>query len=327
MNGMNGCSMRSVASSRNFANKIWNAFNVFGQFMEEGTTYRRERTFEELTLVERWMTSRVQQTIAQVEASMSRYRLSEAVLALYDLFWRDYCDWYLELIKPEPGEPMSDETIALAVELYEGMMQLLHPFMPFITEELWHRLRPRAAGEACIASSWPAHVPAHEDARALRLFELMQELVGGVRSVKASYGVAPSKDVSAVVSLSSSQADLVEPLRAHAAYFARLTRASVEIAVDAPRPPASATVVAGRAQVFVPLAGMIDLDAERERLTREIEGKQQFLVSVERKLANEQFTARAPEAVVEKERQKARDAQAEIDQLEASRAELGDREG
>lgn len=307
---------------RNFANKIWNAFNVFGQFMDAGKSYRRTREFSDLTLVERWMVTRLNQTIASVEASMERYRLSEAVLALYDLFWRDYCDWYLELIKPQSGEEMSDETIALAVELYEQMMQLLHPFMPFITEELWHRLRPRDAGDACIASSWPAHTRAHDDQQALAVFELVQELVSGIRSVKASYGVAPSKEVSAVVSLASSQADLIAPLNEHSAYFARLARAEIKVAVDAPRPSASATVVAGRAQVFVPLAGMIDLDAERERLTREIEQKQQFLQSVERKLGNEKFTARAPEDVVEKERQKARDAQAEIDRLVASRSEL-----
>lgn len=306
---------------RNFANKIWNAFNVFGRFMEPGRAYRRTRSFDQLDLVERWMLTRLHETIRTVGEAVSRYRLNEAALAIYDLFWRDYCDWYLELIKPPHGETMDDETLALAVEIYEAMVQLLHPFMPFITEELWWRLRPREAGDACIVSAWPEADDAETDAEAARSFALLQELVVGVRSVRAQYNVPPSKRVAAAVHAADEAT--AETVRREAATFARLAGVEdLDVATDLAKPNASAVAVVGRHSVYVPLAGLIDLDEERARLDKEIAQKEQFRTSVERKLGNEQFTSRAPAEVVERERQKMADAEAEIAALRASRAEL-----
>ncbi len=290
---------------RNFANKIWNAYNVFGRFVEEGKPYIRTRSFAELTLVERWMLTRLHATIQTVDEAVGRYRLNEALLALYELFWDDYCAWYLELIKPAPGEVMDDETIALALELYETMMVLLHPFMPFITEELWQRLRPRADGESVSMASWPQPNPAEADAEAARVFTLVQEMIGGLRAVRADYSVAPGQSVDAVLNVPADDGALRAALEANTGYFARLARAQVTVGSGLARPEASAAVVVGRSEVFLPLAGMIDLDAERARLTKEIEQKQGFLTGVERKLSNESFVARAPEDVVAKERQKA----------------------
>ncbi len=312
---------------RNFANKIWNAFNVFGRFMEPGKEYRRQRSFGELDLAERWLLTRLNRTIAAVEEALARYRLSDAALAVYDLFWRDYCDWYLELIKPAPGEPMSDETIALAVEVYEQMVKLLHPFMPFITEELWHRLRPRAEGDACIVAAWPEPNDAETDPDAAKTFALVQELISGIRGVKSQYGVAPSKPVEAHVNVAGPDA-LAGALGAHGRYFERLANVSpLAVGTGLAKPKASAAVVvaaaSGAHEVFVPLAGMIDLDAERDRLRKAIGEKEGFRASVEKKLANEQFTSRAPAEVVQRERQKAADASAEIATLRANLDDLG----
>src|SRR5690606_14235124 len=168
---------------RNFANKIWNAFNVFGQFMEEGKTYARRRSFDELELGEQWILHRRNATVGVVNASIDRYRLNEAVTAIYDLFWHDYCDWYLEVIKAPKGKSMDEDTIALAIEVYEKMVQLLHPFMPFITEELWHRIRPRDEGEACIVSKWPEQNSAEMDARVSGAFQMIQVMISGIRNV------------------------------------------------------------------------------------------------------------------------------------------------
>ncbi|MEM1043375.1 MAG: valine--tRNA ligase [Bacteroidota bacterium] len=308
---------------RNFANKIWNAFNVFGRFMEPGKDYRRTRAFEDLDLAERWMLTRLSQTIETVNEAVGRYRLSEAALAVYDLFWRDYCDWYLELIKPAPGEAMSDETIALAAEVYEQMVKLLHPFMPFITEELWHRLRPRAAGDACIVAPWPEPNAAETDAEAAETFALMQELISGIRGVKSQYGVAPSKPVEAHVSVSDANG-LADALGAHGRYFERLANVDrLTVGSGLAKPKASAAVVIGSHEVFVPLAGMIDLGAERARLRKAIEEKEAFRASVQKKLSNEQFTSRAPAEVVQRERDKATDASAEIAALRANLEDLG----
>ncbi len=315
---------------RNFANKIWNAFNVFGQFMEIGEDgrplrdYRRQRAFGELELVERWMLTRLNQTIAAVEEDIARYRLNEALTKIYQLFWGDYCDWYLELIKPPKGQDMDEDTIALAVELYERMIQLLHPFMPFITEELWWRLRPRRDGEACIVSAWPTRNEAEEDPEGAAVFGLMQEMISGIRNVKSQHGVAPGKEITALVNLPAEAVGSIEALRRHARYFDRLARVTdLTVGSGLARPAACASVVVGRAEVFVPLAGMIDLDQERERLAREIEQKERFLTGVQKKLANPQFVTKAPAEVVERERQKERDATAELKRLRASLAELG----
>ncbi|MEL7169297.1 MAG: valine--tRNA ligase, partial [Bacteroidota bacterium] len=320
---------------RNFANKIWNAFRVFGRFMETGDDGRpvsdhvRTRSFEELELVERWMLTRLQEGIRDITASMDRYRISEAANRIYDLFWRDYCDWYLELIKPTYGpdgelRAMDPDKLALAVEIYEQLTKLLHPFMPFITEDLWWRLRPREDGEACIVAPWPEADASHEDAEAATAFSLIQDLVTAVRSVRAQYNVPPSKGIAVTVNVDADRADLVAVLDANRATFAALAGVDdLTLGTNLAKPKASAAVVVDRHEVFVPLAGMIDLDQERSRLTKEIEQKQGFLKGVEKKLANENFVSRAPEAVVEKERQKAADARAEIAKLEANRDDLG----
>jgi valyl-tRNA synthetase len=308
---------------RNFANKIWNAFNVFGQFMEPGREYRRIRPFAELSLVERWMLTRLSRTIEAVDEDLARYRLNEAITKVYTLFWGDYCDWYLELIKPAPGGRMSDETIALAVELYERMLELLHPFMPFITEELWHQLRPRAEGETCMRAAWPRPNRSETDDDAAEAFATIQDMISGIRNIRAQYGVPPGKEIAATIAVGKRQAAMAEVLSEHAPYFSRLARvADLAVGREAQRPAASAAVVVGPHQVFVPLAGMIDLDVERSRLRKEIDQKEQFLAGVDRKLRNQQFLNKAPADVVERERAKAADAGAELRRLRESLADI-----
>ena len=261
---------------------------------------------------------------------MARYRVSEAAQTVYDFVWNDFCDWYLELIKPQRGEDgeilaMAEEPLALAVEVFEGALALLHPFMPFITEELWWKQRPRHDREALMACDWPTPDPAETDPEAAALFATVQDLVGAVRQVRAQYGVAPSKPLAVTVSVGGDDAQATaEALESVRGYIERLAHVDdLVIAPEAAKPDASAAVVMERHQVFVPLAGMIDLDAERERLRKEIADKRGFLGSVEGKLRNQAFVSRAPEAVVAKERQKAEDAKAEIVALETNLADLG----
>ena len=331
---------------RNFANKIWNAFNVFGQFMEtndDGTptrTYERTRDFEDLELVEQWMLHRLNTAIEDIEDSLDRYRLNEIAERVYDVFWRDYCDWYLELIKPSrklSGEDMSEDKIALATEIYEVLLTLLHPLMPFITEELWWKVRPRSErsdgstpgvrqeGEACIVSDWPEADEALMDADAAETFELIQEMISGIRGIKSDYGVGLGQDIAATVSVPTDDEALAQTVRQYADYFDKLASVTdLTVEPGAEKPNASASVVVGRCEVFVPLVGMIDLEQERERLRKEIEEKEGFLSSVEKKLNNRQFVNKAPDEVVERERQKKRDAVAELERL---RDNLTDLEG
>jgi len=308
---------------RNFANKIWNAFNVFGQFMEEGKSYKRERTFEELTLVEKWMLTRLNETIELVEDDVKKYRLNEALTRIYTLFWGDYCDWYLELIKPAYGTPMNEETIALAVELYEKMILLLHPFMPFITEELWWKLRPREEGSACMMQKWPSHNEAEVDTKSASVLALMQELISGIRNIKSQYGVSPGKEIQAILNVPANSNGLVDTMNDNKHYFSKLAKVSdLQVGIGQKKPKASASVIHGEHEVYIPLAGMIDLEVERKRLLKEITNKKNFLESLSRKLQNEKFVQNAPEAVVNKEREKAQMAELELRNLEANLADL-----
>ena len=303
---------------RNFANKIWNAFNVFGRFIESDKQYHRTRTIEELALVERWMLTRLAECIESVEEALTRYRLNEAANLLYTTFRSDYCDWYLELVKPRSGAPMSEDEMALAMEIYEQLIQLLHPFMPFITEELWHRLRPRADGEACMVSRWPV-AKDERDTVAASQFSFLQEAVTAIRNLRSRYGVSPGKSVDIMLSLPEEQSDLTEVLVAHEEYFNRLARVEkLQVGVELPKPSQCASAVAGQAVIYV--QGMVDPEEECQRLTKDLVQKEAFLLGVQKKLRNENFVRRAPAKVVEHERQKELDAKAEIEKLRASLA-------
>ena len=314
---------------RNFANKLWNAARVFGRFVERDDAgrptvgVRRERTFAELDLEERWLLTRLHETVEATTEALDKYRVSEAAQLVYDFVWRDFCDWYLEVSKAPHGEAPSRETLALSTEVFEQILGLLHPFMPFVTEELWWTLRPRERGDALIASRWPSPPASETDADAKATFETVQGVVTAVRQVRAQYNVPPSQRVRAVVQ--TADADTAGYLEGEARGMIEQLAGLSELAVgaDLPAPTASAAVVVEGHTVYVPLEGMIDLDVERARLNKEIDAKRGFLTGVERKLQNQAFTSRAPAEVVERERQKAADAQAEIAALRASLAELG----
>ncbi len=302
---------------RNFCNKIWNAFNVFGRFLDSNKEYPL-RPFTEGSLVERWMVTRLNEAIEAINADIDRYRLNEALTKIHSLFWGDYCDWYLELIKPPHGEPMPDATVGLAAKLYERLIQLLHPFMPFITEELWHRVKRRGPQEACIVSVWP-QVTGDLDDPACEVFSRFQDIVTSVRNIRSRYRISPARSVHLVVSLAPGSVQLESPLLACEPYFRRLARvAMLDVGVQVERPKACATSVIGDMEVYLPLAGLVDLEEERRRLTQDLDRKVSFLKRVQGKLTNTRFVERAPVAVVELERQKERDTDSEIRRLRAS---------
>lgn len=304
---------------RNFANKIWNAFNVFGRFMEDGKTYTRKRSQDELSLVEKWMLHRVNSTIASVNEATDRYRLNEALANIYDVFWRDYCDWYLELIKPAPDDQMDDETISLSVEIFETMLKLLHPFMPFISEELWNRIEKRSPSESLMLQPWPEVDDAAVDAEAANQFELIKDVITGIRNIRAQYSVPRRENISAIISFSREEDYEGDIVTRYKEYFNQLAWVdNLTAGLNLEKPDASASSVVGAIEVFVPLEGLIDLDIERERLQKEIEQKEKFITSLQKKLQNEQFVSRAPKEIVEGERAKEQDAVAELNLLRSN---------
>ncbi|NND71144.1 MAG: valine--tRNA ligase, partial [Rhodothermales bacterium] len=309
---------------RNFANKIWNAFNVFGRFIEDGKSYERTRSNDELDLVEQWMLHRVNQTIEKVDEAVSRYRLNEALAYIYDVFWRDFCDWYLELIKPGGDEQMSDDSIALSIEIFETMLKLLHPFMPFITEELWWKTQARKDANALIVTGWPSADPANSNPEAAADFELIKDLITGIRTVRAQYNLAPRKTIDARINFHDESAESVTIVMENQPYFEALvwTR-NLSAGTGIEKPSASASAVVGTTEIFLPLEGLVDLEVERARLRKDIEQKETFVTSIQKKLQNAQFVERAPKHIVEAERDKESEAVAELTLLRSNLENLG----
>ncbi len=296
---------------RNFSNKIWNAFRFLSMNKEDGVEYTPTLELDDENLADRWMISRIKSTMADVEKDFETYRLNEALKKLYSLVWDDFCDWYIEVSKSDtPGENMPKENLERALGLFELLMKLLHPFMPFITEEIWQRIESRSDSEALTISQWPT-LDGEPDTDALELFELIQEQVSAIRNIQSEMGLSPREELEILVK-PSTESD-AEKLKSESwIYHKFLSISDITISSDIEKPKASASALVKGTELFIPLEGLIDLDKERLRIQKEIKKAEGFLKSVEGKLSNEKFVENAPDEVVERERQKKADAESDI---------------
>jgi valyl-tRNA synthetase len=307
---------------RNFSNKIWNAFRFLMMNKQDGTTYSPTTEIDPENLADRWMMSRIKHTLAGVEQDFENYRLNEALKKIYSLVWDDFCDWYIEVSKADtPGELMPAENLERALGLFEVLMKMLHPFMPFLTEEIWQRIQVRSPEEALTISQWP-ELESNADDHAINLFSLIQEQVSAIRNIQSEMGLSPKADLDLYIKTTSK--DQAEKLNEQSWIFTKfLSIESLEFNPDLTKPKASASALVKGTEIFVPLEGLIDLDKERERIQTEIKKTEGFLKSVEGKLSNEKFVENAPDDVVERERQKKADALSDIDNLKQSLENLG----
>nr|BCX01788.1 MAG: valine--tRNA ligase [Bacteroidota bacterium] len=314
---------KMVADTRNFTNKIWNAFRFLALHRPEGQEYPIRRSRAELDLVERWMLHRLNRRSRDLAEAIEGYRFNEAVGIIYELIWGDYCDWYLEFIKPRPSERMDPDRLAVAIEIFERLMALLHPFMPFLTEEVWQRLRPRAPQEALIRAPWPAPRDEEMDPEAEERFEQLRELIMELRALRGEMRLPPRTELELFVR--TEDAELGRILSRHAAHLERLAGARLrQVGGELLRPAGSAVLLLRRSQAeaYVPLAEVVDLEAERTRMRKEIERLEGLLRSVEAKLANEGFLSRAPAQVIEHERQKQHSLQEALTRLRLAYEQL-----
>jgi valyl-tRNA synthetase len=302
--------LNRIEGYRNFCNKIWNAarfvlMNVEGHEIAQGPA-----AVASLNLPDRWILSRLSKTIEAVEGYFTTYRFDLAARALYEFIWNEYCDWYLELTKPilqNPATPLAEQAVTrrTLVTVLEALLRASHPFMPFITEEIWQRVAPLAGicGESIMLQSWPdpAFFPVDDDAEA----ELgwIQGFILGVRQIRGEMDIPPGKRIP--VLLQDATVDDVRLLAVHDRYLRELARlASIETLSPGSQPPPSATALVGSLKLLVPIAGLIDVAAERARLAKNRLKVAADLERVEQKLATESFTSHAPEAVVAKERER-----------------------
>jgi len=294
---------------RNFCNKLWNA-SRYVLMNAEGEDVGLNAENIELSLADRWIISRLQQTEAQVTRAFEEYRFDHASQALYDFVWNEYCDWYLELSKPV----LWDESAASAakrgtrrtlVRVLEAILRLAHPMMPFITEEIWQRVAPLAGceGESLMTQPWPEADESRIDEQAIRDIEWLKGVIVAVRNIRAEMNIAPGKPLD--VLLTKGEAADRERLEANRLFLSKLAKlASASWLDDPAQAPLSATQLVGEMEVLVPMADLIDKEAELTRLAKEIDKQDKLITGIEKKLANESFVAKAPEAVVEKERGK-----------------------
>ncbi len=311
--------------ARNFANKIWNAsrFALMNlQDFEPGEAPERER----LTLADRWILSRLERASRQCTHFLEHYELGEAARVLYEFIWDELCDWYIELAKPRlygKTSPADRETAQhVLATVLRSALELLHPFMPFITEEIWQRLPHR--GRTIMRAPWPAKRDEMLDPVAEEQMGLVMEVTRGIRHIRSEMNVPPGKQAEAIIV--SADAGVRGVVEANLAYIEGLANCRAEVKAElAQKPEQAATAVARGAQVFVPLRGLIDIEKEIARLSKELKAVEKDLEKVRSKLGNKNFLDKAPAEVVEKERGKEAELASKAGALKERLAVLGEK--
>jgi valyl-tRNA synthetase len=309
-------SKEKLVIGRNFANKIWNASRFVLMNLKDFDPGSIDVQELRPSLIDRWILSSFQRTAAKVTRSLDKYRLNEAGHLIYDFFWHQYCDWYLEWVKPrlyDSGDELDRRTaLWVTTTVLEGALRLLHPFMPFITEEIWQHLPHQ--GESIMVAPWPEADRKREDRTAESVVKRLQDIIVAVRNIRAEMGVPPGRK--ATVLLKAEDQKIRQQIQENRPLLELASIDKLVVGQDLERPDASATAVIQGIEVFVPLEGLIDLQAERQRLEKEAQHIGGVLRGIEQKLSNEQFVRKAPKEVVKRERVKKEELQQKLAKLE-----------
>lgn len=291
---------------RNFNNKIWNAFRLV-----KGWETAPHVQPEENKIATEWFEAKFNQSLTELNDHFSKYRLSDALMCVYKLVWDDFCSWYLEIIKPEFGKPVDQKTYNQTITFFENILKVLHPFIPFITEELWSELKPRGEKENIIVASWP--VANAFNSTLLAEAQTAFDAVTQIRNVRSSKGMSPKEAVSVFCSSKTSIA--------FDSFVKKLANVK-EVSSTETKIQSATSFLIGTQEFFIPLEGKIDVAKEREEILKDLEYQKGFLASVLRKLSNEKFVNGAPLSVIENEHKKQADAESKIKTLEERLASL-----
>ena len=294
---------------RNFNNKIWNAFRLV-----KGWQVADGEQPEACAIAAKWFEAKLKQTNAEVDDLFSKYRLSEALMAVYKLFWDEFSSWYLEMVKPAYGSPIDTKTYEQTLAFFETLLKMLHPFMPFITEELWQHIYDRKDGESIMRAQLDLAAPSADDDALAAAIENVKLIVSGVRTVRNQKNI-PNKDALTLQVVGKND------FEAYTSVITKMANLSAINVVTEKDPTASAFMV-GTDEFAVPLGDLIDVAAEIEKQEAQLKHLEGFLAGVKKKLANEKFVAHAPEAVVAMERKKQSDSEEKIAALKESLAAL-----
>ncbi|WP_026174209.1 valine--tRNA ligase [Effusibacillus pohliae] len=310
-----------VESARNFANKIWNASRFvmmnLGDFQ-----YEDIRLDGELGTADKWILHRLNETAKEVNAALDRYDFGEAGRQIYEFIWNEYCDWYIELAKLYLyGDDAAAKKTTQSVLVYvlDQSLRLLHPFMPFITEEIWQHIPHQ--GKTITLAAYPKYEERFVNGQAAREMELLMDMIRAVRNVRAEMNVPPSRPVTLIVKPTNQETeDLIRRGEAYIRRFCNPERLTID--PNAATPEKSVTAVVTGAELFLPLAGLIDIEAEIARLEKELKHLEAEVERVEKKLSNPGFVTKAPAEVIEAERAKGRDYAEKLEKVKARLAEI-----
>ena len=297
-----------VEQGRNFSNKIWNAFRLVS-----GWEIDSQLSGQSNQAAINWFENRFNEALTEIEDHFSKFRISDALMATYKLVWDDFCSWYLEMIKPAYQAPVDAETHAKTIEFFESILKVLHPFMPFLTEELWHQIKEREASEALIIAHWPK--PKSFDDQIIQEAAQIFDVVSQVRNLRASKGISPKEAFD--LTIKTQQSELYSRFHAVLKKLANLSEINFG---DSLQNAVSFVVKAD--ECFIPMQGQVNVEEEKANITKELDYTKGFLNTVMKKLSNERFVAGAPEAVIANERKKQADAEAKIKALEEALAKL-----
>ena len=298
-----------VEQGRNFANKIWNAYRLI-----KGWEVSDQPAGEQDKLAINWIDNRIQEVAAEIEDHFSKFRISDALMSIYKLTWDDFCSWFLEMVKPDFGKPIASETMERVLDLFEQTLLLLHPFVPFITEEIWQGLRARDAGSFIAIT--PLLASRATDQVILRDMTLIQDVITAVRSFRNDKGIAMKESIELYI-----KTDQENTFNTYSSILQKfLNTSTIEFVSE--QVDGTGSLRVGTHEFYIPL-GSVDVAAECEKIQKEIEYQEGFLEKVMKKLSNERFVANAPEKVVELERKKKADAEARLGVLKESLAQLG----
>ena len=285
---------------RSFCNKIWNAFRLVQGWQVDASLEQPETA----RLAVAWFEAALRKATDEIADLFKKYRLSEALMQVYHLFWDEFSSWYLEMVKPAYGAPIDATTYQAVLAAFDHLLHLLHPFMPFITEELWQHLAERKEGESIMVSAMQVTAPQPDDAALLAAVEAAKAVVQGVRAIRNSKNIA-QREVLDLLVMGQDPVPACRPLIVKMACVS-----GVQVANE--KPQAAQTFMVGTTEYAVPLGALIDVEAERAKAEAEIKRLEGFLAGVQKKLSNERFVNNAPAAVVELERKKMSDAESKI---------------
>lgn len=293
---------------KGFSNKIWNAFKLI-----KGWEVADIAQPESSKVAIEWYEAKLQQTLAEIEDNFDKYRLSDALMAIYKLVWDDFCSWFLEMIKPGYQQPIDRATFDKAIEMLENNLKLLHPFMPFLTEEIWHHIAERTPEQALIVGEWPTAKAFDE--KLIADFDFATEVISGIRTIRKDKNI-PFRDVIELRVMNNEKAST------HFDSVILKLGNVVDLVYVADKVDGALSYRVKSNEYFIPITGNIDVEAEVAKLTEELNYTKGFLRSVQGKLSNEKFVAGAPEQVIANERKKEADALAKIAMIEQSLAGL-----